>query len=339
MAWDFLMTNKVNEESIISKETEMPEEIMKQHLLSMKYVGLWLTEDVLKIREIMALRSGIEGPIIMNVLLSWAINLAETAYTMTLKLKTYREDWVAFGQELSKEEYDNWTLFIYGIGLYDNLSPRLKRTMDKYAAKEEPETKQILKQQYFEAALEWWASREKCSIAKARSMVKSLDGLPRGQWRKIQKISKDWLTFPDFMIKVAWDEAGKVLKKAKELETSDKIYEILLQRADGMGKTLGNQLKQALYNWKNLQLENTKEDQIIHTAGDAFWETLSQQVRQDTRTEALKKRFREKDDPRSITTIIHPEEEAQLLHQPPMKKQKSIKTKILGKRTKEIVNK
>ena len=215
MAWDFLMKDKVNEESIITKEIETPEEIMKQHLLSMKYVGLWLTEDVLKIREIMALRSGIEGPIIMNILLSWTLNLAEAAYAMTIKLKTYREDWVTFGQELSKEESDNWTLFIYGIGLYDNLSPRLRRTMDKYTAKEEPKIRQIIRQQHYKAALEWWASREKCSIEKAESMVKSLDGLPRGQWRKIQKISKDWLTFPDFMIKVAWDEAGKVTKKDK----------------------------------------------------------------------------------------------------------------------------
>ena len=73
----------------------------------------------------------------------------------------------------------------------------------------------------------------------------------------------------------------------------------------------------------------------MNTAEDAFWETLSQQVRQDTRTEAIKKRFRETDDPRAITTILHSEEEVHnYCNNQPTKKQKSIKPKILGKRIK-----
>ena len=89
--------------------------IMALHLASLKNVGLWKNFEVLKMREMLSLRSGLLPCETLDIIQTWAIIMAEGAHTISLRLKTYREDWVTHGPELTKiTEAGAWQRFLTG---------------------------------------------------------------------------------------------------------------------------------------------------------------------------------------------------------------------------------
>ena len=119
-------------------------------------------------------------------------------------------------------------------------------------------------------------------------------------WRNMLKISKNWMTFPEFMIKVAWNK--KTVNNASPV-TSAYITETinkLTDMANNMGPTLGLIITQTMKDWltsyeippeAESKTASPSETPTQSGATGAFWDTLHLQTELDQRAETLGKRL------------------------------------------------
>ena len=122
----------------------------------------------------------------------------------------------------------------------------------------------------------------------------------------MQTISKDWFTFPDFMIKVAWDKVTKDGAGPSISMYKEEAIKIILIMAKDMGSVLEPIITKALDIWLQ-SYENkmgTETDNSTNRADLAFWDSLSSQAERDHQLLTTNKRLRNGDRYRTVEAAL-----------------------------------